>query len=174
MSAKLLLVTVVAGMYCAGAADALRISFVGDAALTYAHGSNLQLLRRSGSMEPAFYKGDILFLNNDPSPMEVGEIIVFKVDGKDVPIVHRIIESNSLANSTAVYMTKGDNNPMDDRQGGLYADGQMWLQRHHMLGRAVGALPFVGHVTILLNEYPLAKVLIVGLMGLLVMSSREG
>ena len=125
-------------------------------------------------MEPAFYKGDILFLNNDPSPMEVGEIIVFKISGKDVPIVHRIVESNVLSNGTDVYLTKGDNNPMNDRLGYLYAPEQTWLQRHEMLGRAVGALPFVGHVTILLNEYPSAKVLLVGLMGLLVLSSREG
>ena len=130
--------------------------------------------RRSGSMEPAFYKGDILFLNNDPPPIEVGEIVVFKIEGKDVPIVHRIVESNFLANGTEAYLTKGDNNPMDDRQGMLYAEGQVWLQRRHMLGRAVGALPFVGHVTILLNEYPAAKVILVGLMGLLVISSKEG
>ncbi len=125
-------------------------------------------------MEPAFYKGDILFLNNDPPPIEVGEIVVFKIEGKDVPIVHRIVESNFLANGTEAYLTKGDNNPMDDRQGMLYAEGQVWLQRRHMLGRAVGALPFVGHVTILLNEYPAAKVILVGLMGLLVISSKEG
>ena len=125
-------------------------------------------------MEPAFFKGDILFLNNDPSPIEVGEIVVFKVAGKEVPIVHRIVERNAMANGTELYLTKGDNNPTNDRLGYLYAEGQTWLQREEMLGRAVGALPFVGHVTILLNEYPAAKFLLVGLMGLLVISSREG
>ncbi len=30
----------------------------------------------------------------------------------------------------------GDNNMGDDRV--LYAHGQMWLQRHHIMGRAVG------------------------------------
>ncbi|KAJ0669784.1 putative signal peptidase I [Helianthus annuus] len=33
-------------------------------------------------------------------------------------------------------LTKGDNNFGDDRL--LYAQGQMWLQRHHIMGRAVG------------------------------------
>jgi len=30
----------------------------------------------------------------------------------------------------------GDNNYGDDRL--LYAHGQLWLQRHHIMGRAVG------------------------------------
>lgn len=34
----------------------------------------------SGSMEPAFYRGDLLFLTNYKSdPIRVGEILVFKV-----------------------------------------------------------------------------------------------
>ncbi|KAK7269635.1 hypothetical protein RIF29_22368 [Crotalaria pallida] len=33
-------------------------------------------------------------------------------------------------------LTKGDNNPMDDRV--LYNHGQHWLQRHHIMERAVG------------------------------------
>src|SRR4051794_15548833 len=50
----------------------------------------------SGSMEPAFFRGDILFLwlgsSNEDLRFTVGEIIVFKVKGRDIPIVHRIIE----------------------------------------------------------------------------------
>ena len=34
----------------------------------------------SGSMEPAFYRGDLLFLTNyDEEEIRVGEIVVFKV-----------------------------------------------------------------------------------------------
>lgn len=33
----------------------------------------------SGSMEPAFQRGDILFLNNQDNPIRVGEIVVFKI-----------------------------------------------------------------------------------------------
>jgi Peptidase S24-like len=47
----------------------------------------------SGSMEPAFHRGDLLFLTNYPEePVRVGEIVVFKVDGRDIPIVHRVIK----------------------------------------------------------------------------------
>lgn len=45
----------------------------------------------SGSMEPAFQRGDLLFLWNRDKQAEVGEIVVYNVRGKDIPIVHRIV-----------------------------------------------------------------------------------
>jgi hypothetical protein len=45
--------------------------------------------------------------------------------------VHERVETNEVE-----VLTKGDNNMGDDRV--LYAHGQMWLQRHHIMGRAVG------------------------------------
>ena len=46
----------------------------------------------SGSMEPGFYRGDILFLNMGSAPVRTGEIVVFNLDGREIPIVHRIIK----------------------------------------------------------------------------------
>ena len=46
----------------------------------------------SGSMEPGFYRGDILFLNMGTQPIRTGEIVVFNIDGRDIPIVHRVIK----------------------------------------------------------------------------------
>lgn len=46
----------------------------------------------SGSMEPAFHRGDLLFLTNREEPVRVGEIVVFKIEGRDIPIVHRVIK----------------------------------------------------------------------------------
>ena len=46
----------------------------------------------SGSMEPGFYRGDILFLTMGRSPINTGEIVVFNLEGRDIPIVHRIIK----------------------------------------------------------------------------------
>lgn len=43
-------------------------------------------------MEPAFQRGDILFLNNQDDPIRVGEIVVFKIKDRDIPIVHRVLE----------------------------------------------------------------------------------
>ena len=45
---------------------------------------------------------------------------------------------------------------MDDR--GLYAHGQVWLQRKDVVGRARGFVPYIGIVTIIMNEYPELKV----------------
>ena len=46
----------------------------------------------SGSMEPGFQRGDILFLNMGTAPVRTGEIVVFNIDGRDIPIVHRVIK----------------------------------------------------------------------------------
>ena len=43
-------------------------------------------------MEPAFYRGDLLFLYNDGGKYNVGDIVVFELKGKEIPIVHRIIK----------------------------------------------------------------------------------
>jgi signal peptidase len=47
----------------------------------------------SGSMEPAFQRGDLLFLwnRNYLRETEVGEVVVYNVKGKDIPIVHRVV-----------------------------------------------------------------------------------
>lgn len=54
------------------------------------------------------------------------------------------------------FLTKGDNNAVDDR--GLYAPGQLWLEKKDVVGRARGFVPYVGIVTILMNDYPKFKV----------------
>lgn len=59
-------------------------------------------------------------------------------------------------NGTVKFLTKGDNNSVDDR--GLYAPGQLWLTKNDIVGRARGVLPYVGMITIYMNEYPNFKV----------------
>ena len=125
----------------------------------------------SGSMEPAFQRGDILFLNNQDSPLRVGEIVVFKIKDRDIPIVHRILKVHEEEDGHISLLTKGDNNRIDDRS--LYSPGQLWLNREDVLGRAVGTLRYVGMVTILLNDYPALKYVLVGLMGLFVLTNKE-
>ena len=48
----------------------------------------------SGSMEPAFQRGDVLFLDNHPTRINVGEIVVYSISDRDVPIVHRVLETH--------------------------------------------------------------------------------
>ncbi|KAH0852476.1 hypothetical protein HID58_093978 [Brassica napus] len=91
----------------------------------------------SGSMEPGFKRG------------------------RDIPIVHRVIKVHERENTGDVdVLTKGDNNYGDDRL--LYAEGQQWLHRHHIMGRAVGFLPYVGWVTIIMTEKPIIKYILIG------------
>jgi signal peptidase len=138
----------------------------------------------SGSMEPAFYRGDILFLWLGRSEFELGEIVVFKIEGKETPIVHRIIELHSKPGTFAAtngslntgpelnILTKGDNNQMDDRHG-IYKNGQDWLGRADLMGRVIGYLPYLGYVTISLTDFPAIKYALVALMGLFVLTAKE-
>merc|ERR1712224_533628 len=69
----------------------------------------------SGSMEPAFQRGDILFLYNGEKEVESGDIVVFNLDGRDIPIVHRVLRSHeNTADGQMDILTKGDNNYKDD------------------------------------------------------------
>lgn len=62
-------------------------------------------------------------------------------------------------------MVQGDNNHADDRM--LYNRGQKWLNRKHIMGRAKAFVPYVGMVTIVMNDYPALKVAVIGLLGVL-------
>ena len=68
-------------------------------------------------------------------------------------------------------LTKGDNNEVNDR--GLYERGQFWLNRKHIHGRIKGFLPKIGYLTILLNDYPYVKYAVLGIMGLMVLTSKD-
>ena len=189
----------------------------------------------SGSMEPAFQRGDILFLNNQADPIDVGEIVVFQIEDRDIPIVHRVLKVHNkcvawahascecgyfaalrrlflspaappssqwlalltplrpAVTTTALrlrlrllllphrsarredgdvdYLTKGDNNLVDDR--GLYKPGQQWLKRSDVLGRAIATVPYIGMVTIMMNDYPKFKYILIGVMGLFVLTNKE-
>ena len=182
----------------------------------------------SGSMEPAFHRGDILFLHMGFTPFRAGDIVVFKVADRDIPIVHRVIKVHEKESGEVDLLTKGDNNAVDDR--GLYAASQSWINKEHVIGRAKGYLPYVsarcprrlamlasawpgacatacrrrcccccgpsahcmnahcthlpcacraprlrqiGMVTIIMNDYPMVKYVLVGLMGLFVLTTKE-
>jgi signal peptidase len=143
----------------------------------------------SGSMEPAFQRGDLLFLwnRNILEETKVGEIVVYNVKGKDIPIVHRLVRKfgfgyvcfeNEFGPILIIYdrdeaklLTKGDNNVADDTE--LYARGQDYIERKDIIGSVVAYIPFVGYVTILLSEHPWLKTVMLGMMGLVVVLQRE-
>ena len=128
----------------------------------------------SGSMEPAFYRGDILFLTNSVSDEILpGEIVVFRIKDREIPIVHRCmhVHENATEAGETLYLTKGDNNNGHDRP--LYAPGQLWLKREDFMGRARFFVPYVGMITVKINEYPLIKYTVIAGLVLLTLYTKE-
>lgn len=65
----------------------------------------LNVLRCSGSMEPAFYRGDLLFLTNPADQRyATGDITVYKIPGADIPIVHRVLETHDVVTKADEYV----------------------------------------------------------------------
>ncbi|KAN0094501.1 hypothetical protein V8E55_002788 [Tylopilus felleus] len=143
----------------------------------------------SGSMEPAFHRGDLLFLTNPPNVQyQTGDITVYKVPNAEIPIVHRVLETHDIvvSNSTRkskkdpfakyapgphqLMLTKGDNNHVDDLE--LY-QGLDFLDRRHIIGKVRGFLPYIGYVTIAMNDFPQLKYALLGGLGLLALIQRE-
>lgn len=91
--------------------------------------------------------------------VQTGQIVVFNIKNREIPIVHRILKVHEQEDGAVNILTKGDNNQVHDR--GLYSDGQMWLEREDVVGKAVGSLRYIGMVTIWLNDYPSLKYLLV-------------
>ncbi|AMD20915.1 HDR173Wp [Eremothecium sinecaudum] len=127
----------------------------------------------SGSMEPAFQRGDILFLWNRNDYNKVGDIVVYEVEGKDIPIVHRVLrEHRNEKSGKQLLLTKGDNNSGDDIP--LYSHRQIYLdKKKDIVGTVKGYLPKLGYVTILVSENQYAKFAMIGLLGLSSLLSNE-
>jgi signal peptidase len=176
----------------------------------------------SGSMEPAFQRGDLLFLSNLPKTVDIGDVVVYNIQDRSIPIVHRVIKSHISASTalnelgkpvkyvrglvnkqktrvnlpkgqkasvrgfrvnpfsqedpnrgpTQKLLTKGDNNAEDDLA--LYAPGQRFLDRKEdVIGVMYGFMPYVGMVTLAMNDYPALRYVLLGGMGLTALISRE-
>merc|ERR1711879_687436 len=117
-------------------------------------------------------RGDILFLTlYEEPPISPGDVVVFQIEGRDIPIVHRVMNVHTGRQNTHKILTKGDNNQVDDR--GLYANGNKFISKKDIMGRARAYMPYVGMVTIWLNDYPWLKYILIGSMGFFVIIGRE-
>lgn len=146
----------------------------------------------SGSMEPAFQRGDILFLWNREEYVDVGDIVVYKVGDRDIPIVHRVVRehvveeivnknknkkndkkslpSNIVKNQ--YLLTKGDNNERDDLP--LYGYGKTYLDRNKdIVGNVKGYIPKLGYVTILITENVYFKYLVMAFLAVSALFNQE-
>ncbi|KAJ7481655.1 hypothetical protein FB451DRAFT_1236763 [Mycena latifolia] len=125
----------------------------------------------------AFYRGDLLFLTNPVHERyHTGDITVYKIPGADIPIVHRVLETHDAKTRgpqpahNQRLLTKGDNNDVNDIE--LYR-GLDYLERKHIVGKVRGFLPYIGYVTIAMNDFPQLKYALLGGLGLLALIQRE-
>ena len=82
--------------------------------------------------------------------------------------------ANFRPNFEEKILTKGDNNEVDDR--GIYFKNDknmFYLEKKHILGRVRANLPYVGMLTIWLNDYPMLKWGMIGSMLLLVLVGKD-
>ena len=86
----------------------------------------------SGSMEPSMQRGDVLFLHKN-TIIANGDIVVYEIEGQGIPIVHRVLTTQYDANGTLTLLTKGDNNPVNDR--GLYANRDAYINDSMVVGK---------------------------------------
>ncbi|WP_456422922.1 signal peptidase I [Thermococcus sp.] len=73
----------------------------------------------SGSMEPVFYRGDVVLLKGvtNPEQVKVGDVVVYKRPGYEYPIIHRVRYIYTLkinGKPEECFVTWGDNNPVPD------------------------------------------------------------
>ncbi|TKC38410.1 hypothetical protein EI555_015705, partial [Monodon monoceros] len=87
-----------------------------------------------GSTERAFHREDFLFLASraEDHPVGVEETVVFRIEGREVPIVHRVLKIHEKQNGPVKFLTKGEKNDV--------------------VRTARGFVPYTGVVTILMSS----------------------
>ena len=107
----------------------------------------------SGSMEPVFYRGDIVVVEKtnflgiqefDPNNAQVGDIVVYNAEWFPNPVIHRIINETDV-NGTKYFVIKGDNNDAPDPY--LVSPSQI-TERVITIGNQPFIIPKIGYITI--------------------------
>ncbi len=129
----------------------------------------------TGSMEPGFLRGDLLFLHHKKEQeYAIGDIVVYKLPYQPIPIVHRVHQVHHDADGNPKYLTKGDNNARADTM--LYQSsvrGMEYLDGSDIVGRVVGYFPKLGYATIALKDYPLLKYGMFVALGIMALTSND-
>ena len=110
----------------------------------------------SGSMEPAFYRGDIVLVQKadflgihefNPEDVQVGDVVVYDAAWFDQPVIHRIINITDI-NGTTMYVIKGDNN---DRPDPYYVTADRIKEKVVTVGDNLFILPKIGYLSLWLR-----------------------
>ena len=110
----------------------------------------------SGSMEPVFYRGDIVAIQKadllgihefNPEDVQVGDIVVYDAQWFDQPVIHRIINITEI-NGTTMYVIKGDNNNSPDP---YYVTSDQIKEKVVTLGDNLVVIPKIGYLSLWLR-----------------------
>ncbi|MBE6499954.1 MAG: signal peptidase I [Methanobrevibacter thaueri] len=110
----------------------------------------------SGSMEPAFYRGDIVLVEKadlfgikefNPEDVKVGDVVVYDAAWFDQPVIHRIIDITDI-NGTTMYVIKGDNN---NRPDPYYVKADQIQEKVVTIGDNLVVIPKIGYLSIWLR-----------------------
>jgi signal peptidase len=110
----------------------------------------------SGSMEPSFYRGDIVLVEKadffgihefNPDDVQVGDVVVYDAAWFDQPVIHRIIGTADINGST-MYVIKGDNNDSPDP---YYVKADQIKEKVVTLGDNLVVIPKVGYLSLWLR-----------------------
>ena len=107
----------------------------------------------SGSMEPTASPGDAIIVEEvNPSRIEVGDVIAYRTEGKDIPTTHRVVNVLETSDGSSLeFITQGDANEDTDAQPiqASQVEGRILSLHGHLL-----VIPYIGHV-ILYIETPI-------------------
>nr|WP_282730802.1 signal peptidase I [Methanobacterium alcaliphilum] len=108
----------------------------------------------SGSMEPVFYRGDIVLIEKanflgieefNAENLQKGDIVIYNATWFPEPVIHRIIYVGTDNNGKKYYVTKGDNNPSPDPT--VVYPSQV-TSKVIELGNYPAFIPKVGYITL--------------------------
>ena len=123
----------------------------------------------SDSMEPTFHRGDLLLLKNyEQEDIRVGEIVAFKIEGREIPIVHRVLNLHEKEDGTVIFSTERVNNLVGDQ--GLYASGNFWLTQIDIAPPVRGSSSYVGIVRVIMKKYAKFRYALLACLGFYVLS----
>ena len=110
----------------------------------------------SGSMEPVFYRGDIVAVEKtnllgiqefNPKDVQVGDIVVYNAKWFNQPVIHRIIDIKEI-NGKTVYEIKGDNN---NRSDPYYVTADQIQAKVIKWGDKPVVIPYIGTISLWLR-----------------------
>ena len=109
----------------------------------------------SGSMEPSFYRGDIVATENvntygiqefNPyTDVNVGDVVVYDAMWYSEPVIHRVIDIQQI-NGSQYYIIKGDNNEVQDPYP---VSPDQIRSKVIKIGDSLLIIPKLGYVTLL-------------------------